>query len=362
MRCQDRTNRLRILLLPWLFLIASVVGQAAVLRVPESFLTIQAAIDQAVSGDVIEVDALGGPYREAISINQLDLTIRAVNGTAMIDGREVGRLVEFGGLMVPIVVEIAGNAIRFSGFEVRGDRERGVGILLSGTHRSFLIGNTIRGHLMGVLFHDTEGSVLMNNTIENNLIGVIMRDARESVVLGNMVRGNGAGLWIQRSDENRVVRNTIEENGNFAIFLTESNYNTMEGNSIRKNQAGIGLVFSIGNSAQANRIEENGSGIRLLESQGNAIHRNTIAENQVGIDMESSGWDNLVRWNNIVDNEQFGVHNVTGMADVTENWWGDPSGPSGEGLGLGDPVSTQVEFGSWLKAPIEIAEFEQVEE
>ncbi len=33
------------------------------------------------------------------------------------------------------------------------------------------------------------------------------------------------------------------------------------------------------------------------------------------------------------------------------NWWGDPTGPSGQGTGLGEAVSTNVDFDPWLPSP-----------
>ena len=37
--------------------------------------------------------------------------------------------------------------------------------------------------------------------------------------------------------------------------------------------------------------------------------------------------------------------------DATHNWWGDASGPSGAGSGIGVPVSTGVNFTPWLTIP-----------
>ncbi|GAI09887.1 unnamed protein product, partial [marine sediment metagenome] len=55
--------------------------------------------------------------------------------------------------------------------------------------------------------------------------------------------------------------------------------------------------------------------------------------------------------------EGFGVANFAqggGTLDATYNWWGDPSGPSGVGLGSGDAVSANVDYRPWLDAPYQI--------
>jgi len=53
--------------------------------------------------------------------------------------------------------------------------------------------------------------------------------------------------------------------------------------------------------------------------------------------------------NNIIDNNNFGVYNdSTVIVDATKNWWGDVSGPSGSGKGIGDAVSNSVNYDPWL--------------
>ena len=46
-----------------------------------------------------------------------------------------------------------------------------------------------------------------------------------------------------------------------------------------------------------------------------------------------------------VFNSQPAFQNATG------NWWGDPSGPSGAGPGIGDSVGVNIDFSGWLAAP-----------
>jgi len=58
-----------------------------------------------------------------------------------------------------------------------------------------------------------------------------------------------------------------------------------------------------------------------------------------------------VNFNNIAANSFSGVRNEGGETlDATRNWWGDASGPSGEGLGQGDAVTGDVDFEPWLGA------------
>ena len=67
-----------------------------------------------------------------------------------------------------------------------------------------------------------------------------------------------------------------------------------------------------------------------------------------------TGTNAVINGNNIPATSGYGVFNAnaTGTVDATGNWWGDESGPSGEGPGSGASVSTFVEFSGWLNAPV----------
>jgi hypothetical protein len=88
---------------------------------------------------------------------------------------------------------------------------------------------------------------------------------------------------------------------------------------------------------------------------GLTITGNEITGNERGIRFGEPGKDNAtptgvsVTGNDITGNDEGGVINET-LASVSavENWWGDASGPSGEGPGTGDSVSPDVVVCPWL--------------
>jgi nitrous oxidase accessory protein NosD len=89
------------------------------------------------------------------------------------------------------------------------------------------------------------------------------------------------------------------------------------------------------------------------------IRHNTITGYNYGIkvyDCDCGGVDPSVQvhCNNIVDNNIYGIQNLDNEAnlDATNNWWGDPSGPS-HSPGSGDNVSANVDFEPWLPSPFE---------
>ena len=60
----------------------------------------------------------------------------------------------------------------------------------------------------------------------------------------------------------------------------------------------------------------------------------------------------MIHYNNIVNHEKYGAaNNAIGTMNCTLNWWGDASGPGGQGSGTGDNASVDVEFYPWLDAP-----------
>jgi flagellar hook assembly protein FlgD len=57
---------------------------------------------------------------------------------------------------------------------------------------------------------------------------------------------------------------------------------------------------------------------------------------------------------NIIDNARGGIyHQGKGSASAEYVWWGDPSGPSGSGPGIGASVSQSVDWDPWLTQPID---------
>ncbi|HUW20328.1 MAG TPA: right-handed parallel beta-helix repeat-containing protein [Sedimentisphaerales bacterium] len=84
-----------------------------------------------------------------------------------------------------------------------------------------------------------------------------------------------------------------------------------------------------------------------------AISNNTLTRNSSGIAVGYNDADTSVvtaRCNSIAGNYGYGIEasGPSVSVDAGYNWWGDATGPSGEGGGSGDAVSAHVDFFPWL--------------
>jgi hypothetical protein len=97
----------------------------------------------------------------------------------------------------------------------------------------------------------------------------------------------------------------------------------------------------------------------LLSGQGcnPRIENCAVTDNQIGILCQNSAnpiiGATLGLSNYFDGNAMYAVQNTSANTiNATINWWGDSSGPSGEGPGLGDAVSSNVDFASFLAEPL----------
>ncbi len=108
-----------------------------------------------------------------------------------------------------------------------------------------------------------------------------------------------------------------------------------------------------------------GAGVAIIGEVGSStveITGATISHNNGGIYALDSTLD--AHFNNIAGNTYLGVGKYgSGTADVTHNWWGDPSGPYHESLnpgGGGDEISGIMDFEPWLEVGVLAAKTETV--
>jgi len=114
---------------------------------------------------------------------------------------------------------------------------------------------------------------------------------------------------------------------------------TVSGNIIKNNTANIGIILGRYSS-------------EVYQTLTNIIiEENDISDNDKGILVRSGADGVIIRNNDIYDNTTIGVENThTEDLNAKFNWWGNTSGPGGEGPGTGDDVSAHVLYAPWLGA------------
>jgi parallel beta-helix repeat protein len=150
----------------------------------------------------------------------------------------------------------------------------------------------------------------------------------------NIFTGNRYGMWLSSAEDNIITNNDASHNNQVGFFLAWSNNNTFTGNTADSTGIGFRIQASSGsNTFTGNTATNNIRGFHILASSSNVITGNTITDNsQYGMRVE----------NNSIGN------------DLTENWWGDASGPyeenynsNGEGQTLSFSNSNYNYFRPW---------------
>ncbi len=208
----------------------------------------------------------------------------------------------------------------------------------------------------GILVYNTDDVTVTNNILTSNETGVYVQDQNTNggtagnVVSNNTIKWSKYGIYILRSSKTQILDNTIDGSTYFGVRIGSGSANTTIENNTIKNSAYDGI-----------HVKSSGAAITDVLITGNTITDNNIAKDSTsgGIFIGQSGSGTMdssqvtVYLNNIVGNKQYGIFNdsATGTLDATNNWWGDPSGPSGNGHGTGDTISDKVNYEPWLNAP-----------
>ena len=210
-----------------------------IIKVPEDYPTVQAAVNAAATGDTILIAP--GVYYESVIINNKALTILGEKGS--------GTEFHGGG---------SGTAITITGSGASGTNVAQV---------------TITNYAQGIS---------VDNSAQCRIFDNIMYSMTDS---GIAVKGSNAA--------NTLVYNNIFQNNYIAVNLTQSSTsNTIYGNTISYNNIGL-ILKSGGNTIYANTISQNNFGIKLLSSNDNFIYWNNFANyvQQVDIQTSTSAWD-----------------------------------------------------------------------
>lgn len=295
-----------------------------------------------------------------ISDNYYGIYLNEITGSLIITDNEVTNHSSYG-----IYLNTISEATAFIGgtsdeaantITGNGNEDNGSGIYVGSVSDSedtlTIQNNTITDNFGQGLYIDRVDQSTLNisaNTVSGNLyegLFVFSIDDSTATIAQNTISQNGvdeeyAGLFIRsiRASEGTstatVSGNTISENGAEGIDVFQVNNASLTigpDNSISNNRGtGINLKLRVtgtvitGNAITGNGVENQTTGIVVRNALGNQAHLNNISGNGLGV--QNNGEENTF--------------------NAIENWWGDVSGPSGNGSGTGDEVGDNVLFDPW---------------
>lgn len=365
---------------------------AHILGSSTSYSTIQAAVNAATPGAVITVDA--GTYSETVTITK-SLTLRGaqadvdarlntrtasgsesiVNGQLNTDGTRSGGFL------------IKANDVTIDGFTVTGNTNGSgavpAGIVMApsiaGTH---IFDNVISSNVTGLYLSNnssTDAAVIQHNLFSNNNYNSGPNSGRGIYTDGGVSGGKLTNVLI---DSNAFVVTSFFTGSSpyqGAIALESRTANSQSNITINNNLFdgnGKVLAYNADHITETYNVvthclDQWSCGFRFEGGDTNVtIKYNTVFDNTgPGICVDSHGFPaddgNFdVEYNNFYNNDT--AYNVKysmavqgdvffGTFNAEHNWWGDPSGPGGQGPGKGDWAYGDAAYGSsttsWTTVP-----------
>ena len=354
-----------------LLLLASGASEAAVVRAEAEPRGLQATIDAAAPGDVIEIP----PGTSAGPI--------LVNKSVVLRGR--GGRIDGGGHGTALTLDAPG--VRVEGVRV-ANSGRDVGgpdacIFVTPRATAAVIqDNVLETCAFGIWVHETDGVHILRNLIEGQPDqrvadrgnGIHLFDASHLVVRGNRVSDSRDGIYVSATEDS-LIEDNVTESQRFGVHYMYSYRNTLRGNRSNDNVVGLALMEShhlivenneaLGNQRNGilfrdvqfsriagNRLERNGIGMFFFSSTENELERNRIAHNEVGLKVWAGTRRNRVVENHIVGNAQqvfyVGAEDQVWGAEGRGNRWGDYVGWDQDADGVGDRPHRVESFKSRL--------------
>nr|WP_319372966.1 right-handed parallel beta-helix repeat-containing protein [uncultured Methanobacterium sp.] len=304
---------------------ASTYNQTVSKLFRKSFNTIQSAISNSltVNGDVILVE--NGTYTENVVVNK-NLTIISDSSVT----------VQASNTSNPVFTITRGG----SGSWIQG-------FVISGAVNSF-----------GLLLDGCSNCTINNNTITNNCIGLGTGDIKteNNIIMCNNITSNQVGLGTSNSYNYVIYDNTITYNSNGGVELLDSDNTVIYTNLIMENNSpgnfSFGIYLSNSNNTliQNNLIPGNRYGLYIVDSRNCTVYSNLLTECIVGIYVNNTVAN--INFNSITLNILYGLYNVYGNINATNNWWGSNTNPLNSNINICNMNGT-VNTTTWLMLNID---------
>lgn len=201
------------------------------------------------------------------------------------------------------------SGITFSGFDLKGDTNGGVGIDgVSNTDRVVIDNMTINNIGTGVKLNGADAPRITNSWIAETKSSIQLTGASQQAEIKNNSLGaqpQGVTILLENADRYNITGNNIYPDGSSAIRLLNPVHGAIVGNTISAFYTGIIEMLPSG-SMYGNSNVISGNVIAIETWKNNPIGR----DNKWGI-IHIEGYNNLIAGNNILSNGS--PQNTTGV-------------------------------------------------
>lgn len=322
--------------------------------------SIEAAIESAAAGDIIEVQA--GTYQESGLTIDKPLHLRGL-GVVIIDGQRKDE-----------IMIIAADSVTVEGFEFRNagrSHIKDLAAIRVKRHDYFTIrNNRIIDAFFGIFIENGEDGLIADN--------VLMAEAKSEMDAGNAIHcwyaerlkitdnyisGYRDGIYLEFVHHSFVENNYSEKNIRYGLHFMFSNNDQYRCNTFAQNGAGVAVMFSkeidmyenefLYNWGQAsyglllkeiydaeiidNRFDHNTIGILIEGCTRLEYRENDFLGNGWGIQMSGGCLDNNFTQNNFQTNTlDLVVNSQVNNNQFNRNYWSEYAGYDLDRDGLGD--------------------------
>ncbi len=206
------------------------------------------------------------------------------------------------------------------GVSWRADDTSGVH-LLTGEVR----GSSFHHNYYGTYTFGAVGMNWLNNELYRNVIYGLdpYNDSNYALIVGNRAHHNGKhGIIVSERCRGNTFRGNIsyDNQGHGIIIHEDSHNNLLEDNTVYNNQDGIAVYRSSNNVIRHNTAYDNNNGIRINDpATSNLVEYNTLANNRdYGVYLYQGAGNTIIR-NNTITNSRGGVYLRTDKNIVLDN-------------------------------------------
>ncbi|MFW9847658.1 MAG: NosD domain-containing protein [Candidatus Thorarchaeota archaeon] len=135
----------------------------------------------------------------------------------------------------------------------------------------------------GIYLENVSFGQLKANTATSNRYGVNLQNSTDCSIIDSIFTGNSIdGIFLNFSISNMLINNTCTSNG-YAIYLLNTDGNTVENNTCTSNSYGIYLVSTTGDTITNNTCIGSNYGFYLDSTAGVKVTNNTDSSSIYGI-------------------------------------------------------------------------------